>query len=267
MESVRTHKFEHDIAIVGMACIFPQAPDLRRYWANNVNGVDAIIEKPAHRWCEHDNWSLPRSHEAFLPCSKAGYLSEGSPDPIRFGVVPNLVKHGDPDQFLMLEVIDKARRCESRKMPPRDGTDVIIGRGGYATGKLIELSLRAELYENLLEILDRKYPDMFAGRRAEVEEYIRSTLTPPEIDNVSTAVSNIAASRPANRFNLRGAAYVVDGACASSLLAVESAVWRLRTHKATWRSPPACSSNMTPTFFHVFHSAGSRIEQSSDSSL
>ena len=251
--------FEHDIAIVGMACIFPQAPDLRRYWANNVNAVDAIIEKPASRWREHDNWSLPRNHEAFLPCSKAGYLTDGVIfDPIRFGVVPNLVKHGDPDQFLMLEVIDKALRDAkiADDAPVRENTDVIIGRGGYATGKLIELSLRAELYENFLEILDRKYPDMFAGRRAEVEEYVRSTLTPPEIDNVSTAVSNIAASRPANRFNLRGAAYVVDGACASSLLAVESAVWRLRTHQSDMAVAAGMFVNMTPTFFHVFTRLG-----------
>lgn len=251
--------FEHDVAIVGMACIFPQAPDLRRYWANNVNGVDAIIEKPATRWREHDNWSLPKNHEAYLPVSKAGYLTDGVLfDPIRFGVVPNLVKHGDPDQFLMLDVIDKALHDAkvAEDNPIRERTDVIIGRGGYATGKLIELSLRAELYENFLEILDRKYPDMFAGRRAEVEAYIRSTLTPPEIDNVSTAVSNIAASRPANRFNLRGAAYVVDGACASSLLAVESAVWRLRTGQSDMAVAAGMFVNMTPTFFHVFTRLG-----------
>lgn len=250
---------ETDVAIVGMACIFPQAPNLRRYWANNVNGIDAIIDRPAGRWREHTNWRLPPDHEAFLPCEKAGYLEDGILfDPIRFGVVPNLVKHGDPDQFLMLEVIDQALRDAriAEDAPVREKTDVIIGRGGYATGKLIELSLRAELYEDFLEILDRKYPEMFAGRRSEVEAYLRSTLTPPSIDNVSTAVSNIAASRPANRFNLRGAAYVVDGACASSLIAVETAVWRLRTRQSDMAVAAGMFVNMTPTFFHVFTRLG-----------
>ena len=30
------------IAIIGMACIFPKAPDLRSFWVNILAGVDAI---------------------------------------------------------------------------------------------------------------------------------------------------------------------------------------------------------------------------------
>jgi acyl transferase domain-containing protein len=37
-------------AIVGMACLFPGAPDMDRYWRNIVDGVDAIGEVPAARW-------------------------------------------------------------------------------------------------------------------------------------------------------------------------------------------------------------------------
>ena len=40
---------ERDVAIVGMACIFPKAPDLARYWRNLRDGVDAITEVPAGR--------------------------------------------------------------------------------------------------------------------------------------------------------------------------------------------------------------------------
>ncbi|EFL28310.1 putative modular polyketide synthase [Streptomyces himastatinicus ATCC 53653] len=35
-----------DVAVVGMACMFPQAPDLASFWANVVGGVDAITEVP-----------------------------------------------------------------------------------------------------------------------------------------------------------------------------------------------------------------------------
>ena len=31
------------IAIVGMACLFPQAADLKTFWNNVLNGVDAIV--------------------------------------------------------------------------------------------------------------------------------------------------------------------------------------------------------------------------------
>ena len=35
------------IAIIGMACLFPQAPDLASFWRNIVAGVDAVSEPTA----------------------------------------------------------------------------------------------------------------------------------------------------------------------------------------------------------------------------
>ena len=34
------------IAIVGMACLFPGAQDIKRYWQNIINKVDAIVAPP-----------------------------------------------------------------------------------------------------------------------------------------------------------------------------------------------------------------------------
>src|SRR5258706_224678 len=39
-----------DVAIVGMGCLFPGAPDLAAFAANLRAGVDAIGEAPAARW-------------------------------------------------------------------------------------------------------------------------------------------------------------------------------------------------------------------------
>src|SRR6185437_5385612 len=75
-------------------------------------------------------------------------------------------------------------------------------------------------------------------------------------DNVSTSIANITASRAANRLNLRGAAYTVDGACASSLLAVEQAVWRLRNRQCDAVVAAGVFLNLAPTFLHAFASIG-----------
>lgn len=249
-----------DIAIVGMACVFPKAPDLRQYWANLAGGVDAIGPLPADRWHETSNFALPKGHEVFLPTHRGGYLPSNLPfDPLPFGVLPNLVKYGDPDQFLMLHVIDRALKDAriTDDAPVRQRTDVVIGRGGYATGKLVELTLRTELFDIFLESLDRKFPELMRdSRRQEFETYLRSTLTPLDQDNVSTAVSNITASRTANRLNLRGAAYTVDAACASSLLATEQAVMRLRSGHCDVAVAAGLFLSLTPTFMYVFHRLG-----------
>ena len=39
-----------NVAIVGMACIFPDAPDLNAFWHNIANKVNAVSDVPAERW-------------------------------------------------------------------------------------------------------------------------------------------------------------------------------------------------------------------------
>ena len=94
---------EKDIAIVGMACVFPRAANLTQFWSNLANGVDAIDEPPPGRWSTCRNFTLPQGHEAFLPCNRGGFLPCDVPfDPLPFGVQPNLVRHGDVILFKAL---------------------------------------------------------------------------------------------------------------------------------------------------------------------
>ncbi len=249
-----------DIAIVGLACVFPGATNAREFWANNVNGVDAIGPLPKDRWPEATNFALPRDHEAFLACQRGGFIP--TPflfDPLRYGVIPNAVRHGDPDQFLLLHVIAEALADGGvgSNDPIRERTDVIAGRGGYYTHKMAELCLRTEVFDLVLELIDRRAPDLLAGGlREDLDRYLRGTLPPNEAETVSTAVSNITASRAANRLNLRGAAYVMDAACASSLAAVEDAVLRLRAGRCDLGIAAGLFLSQTPTLYHVFTRLG-----------
>ncbi|HWG43117.1 MAG TPA: beta-ketoacyl synthase N-terminal-like domain-containing protein [Gemmataceae bacterium] len=250
---------DKDVAVVGMGCVFPKAANVKQFWSNLANGVDAIDSPPPGRWSNCRNFELAPDHEAFIACNRGGFLPTDLPfDPLPFGVLPNLVRHGDPDQFLTLHVIDAALRDAgiAEDSPLRKRTDVIVGRGGYPTGKLIELTMRAELYDAVLELLERHSPEWMEERRGQLETYLRSTLTPPEVDNVSTAIPNITASRAANRLNLRGTAYVVDAACASSLLAVEQAVWRLRNRQCDVAIAAGVFLDLNMTFLHVFARLG-----------
>ena len=58
------------IAIIGMACLFPQAPDLSSFWQNIVGGVDAVSE-PAAAWDAARYLQSGRIKTAF-----GGYLKE-----------------------------------------------------------------------------------------------------------------------------------------------------------------------------------------------
>lgn len=250
---------DNDIAVVGMACVFPGTTTLRGYWANIVNAVDAVGAPPPGRWRGAANFGLPADHEAFIPADRGGYLpSDFLFDPVRYGVQPHLAAHGDPDQFLALHLIDQALGDAgvAADDPVRARTDVVLGRGGYPTEKHLEMGLRTECIGAALELIDRGFPGLIGDRRGQVEAYLRSALTPAEVENVSTAIPNLTASRAANRLDLGGAAYTVDAACASSLLAVEQAVWRLRTRRCDLAVAGGLFVTLSVRFLHVFTRLG-----------
>ncbi|MCX5969115.1 MAG: beta-ketoacyl synthase N-terminal-like domain-containing protein [Cyanobacteria bacterium] len=219
-----------DIAIVGMACIFPGANDLSHFWSNLVNGVDAITEMPSsHRFVGRTE-QRASSTEDQLTIPRGGFLSDQLWfDPLRFGIVPNAIRHGNPDQFMLMQLADDALRDAgvSADAPVRQRTDVIVGNGSYYNLASFQLALSAEGLDFLLDGLGEQFPELTSDRCLELDQYFRKIFPPPPIDTVPTIFPNLIASRTANRLNLRGSAYVVDGACASSLLAVDHAAQRL----------------------------------------
>jgi acyl transferase domain-containing protein/phosphopantetheinyl transferase (holo-ACP synthase) len=220
---------DRDIAIVGLGCALPRARNVREFWRNVMNGVDCVEPPPPPRF-EHARDF--RFIQEPMAVHRGGFLPNGlSIDPQAFGLLPNAVKHGEADQYLMLLVVDEALKdakfaADDKR---RQSTDVLIGRGAYPGAKHCELWLRGEIYDTALDLIERKFPDVLQGsRRRDIEDFYRETLPPNEIDSLATAIPNIVASRIANRFDLGGLAETVDGACASSLLALEMAVDRLR---------------------------------------
>ncbi len=248
-----------DIAIVGMGCAFPQAANVREFWRINANGIDCIEPLPRHRLPQARNWDYPADHDAYLLPHRGGFLpSPLGIDPVRFGIMPKLVSEGDPDQFLMLSVIDQALQDARVRQddPRRQRTDVIIGKGGYPTYKVFEFGLRIEYIDTILELLERRNPQEFRGQRAELEAYLRSTLPPCEADLLSSGIPNIVASRTANRLDLGGTAHCVDAACASGLLAVEQGLDRLRNGKADLVVAGGFFLTQILVFMHVFNKLG-----------
>ncbi len=225
-----------DIAVVGLGCVFPGAHNVRDYWTNIVNGVDCVTDRPAHRLAFARNFDLPADHIAHIPTSRGGFLpSDLTLDPLKYGVLPNAVKDGDPDQFLMLKVIDEALAdaAISETDPRRSRTDLIIGRGGYPTYGQNQICFGAEWYDATIEMLHRRFPHALSSDvKRQAEEFLRGTLPANDPGRLATVIPNITASRAANRLNLGGTAHTVDAACASSLVAVEQAIDRLRSGRA-----------------------------------
>ncbi|MDR6594684.1 amino acid adenylation domain-containing protein [Saccharothrix longispora] len=91
------------IAVVGMACRFPGAPDVDSFWRNLVDGVDAITEVPADRW---DVDGLHRTdHAPGSSISRWGGFVDGIDrfDAAHFGLDDAAAAALDPAIRLLLE--------------------------------------------------------------------------------------------------------------------------------------------------------------------
>ena len=91
-----------DVALIGMACVFPGAADLQRYWENICNRYDAVTEPPPD-W-EAELFVDPQVEaNDRIYCARGGYLGElATFDPLKHGVMPSSVDGGEPDHFLAL---------------------------------------------------------------------------------------------------------------------------------------------------------------------
>src|SRR5579863_1027170 len=123
-----------DVAVIGMAALFPGARDLSSFWANIRAGHDAIAEVPPGRW--DPAFYDPTSGAADrLYCRRGGFIDAFATfDPVAFGVMPVAARGAEPDQLLALDVASRALAdaAYDRRSFDRARGGVILGRGNYA---------------------------------------------------------------------------------------------------------------------------------------
>ena len=92
------------VAIIGMGCMFPQAEDLARYWANIRKGVDAITEVPESHWRVADYFDNDPKAADRTYAHRGGFLTPVDFPLLDFGIAPNSVEATDTTQLLGLLV-------------------------------------------------------------------------------------------------------------------------------------------------------------------
>ncbi|MCW4354242.1 SDR family oxidoreductase [Hoyosella sp. YIM 151337] len=196
-----------DIAIVGMAAMFPQAPTLSAFWSNILAGVDAVTEVPADRW-DPELYYSPGSEAGKTPSKWGGFLPPIPFDPLRFGIPPASLASIEPTQLLALEIADRALRDAGYDDRPfdRQRTAVIFGAESGS-----DLS-NAGVLRNVLPSYLGELPTELDAQLPKLTE-----------DSFPGVLANVISGRIANRLNLGGANYTVDAACASSLAALDAA--------------------------------------------
>jgi acyl transferase domain-containing protein/3-hydroxy-3-methylglutaryl CoA synthase len=178
------------IAITGMSCRFPGAPDPQAFWELLHNGVDAITEVPPDRWNIEDYYHPDPKTPEKMNTRWGGFITDVDRfDASFFGISPREAAQMDPQQRLLLEVAWEALE-DAGEVPER--------LSGSQTGAFIGIS--SNDYGRMHPELE--HWDALAG---------------------TGNAACIAANRLSYVFGLRGPSLAVDTACSSALVAVHLA--------------------------------------------
>ena len=245
-----------DVAIVGMSCVFPGAPDLKTYWQNIVGKVDSVSDAPSN-WGADVYYDPDSTSNDRVYCRRGGFLHDlASFDPLEYGVMPTSVEGGEPDHFLALRVAHEAladagyRR--DGKVLEGDRVEVILGRGGYINLGLTNLVQHGLIVDQTLRLLTQLHPEHTEEELAQIRQDLKSSLPPFNSEMAPGLVPNILSGRIANRLDLMGPNFTIDAACASSLIAIERAVQDLLDHRCNMVLTGGIHCSSPPPIFMVF---------------
>jgi acyl transferase domain-containing protein len=184
------------IAVIGLGCRFPKAPNVGAYWRMMLEGVDAISEVPPDRW-DVEMFYDPRPATPCKIVTRNGGFLEGIDrfDPYFFGISPREAVRMDPQQRLLLEVTWEAMEYagipRERFVGSHTGVFVGVCTDDYIT----------------LERGDFKNIDIYLG---------------------TGGSPGSTAGRLAYTYGLSGPSAAIDTACSSSLVAVHQACTALQ---------------------------------------
>ena len=218
------------IAIIGMACEYPDARSPRQLWDNVIAQRRAFRRLPPERLRLDDYWSANPEVADSTYLTQAAVIEGYEFDRVGFRVAGSTFRAADLAHWLALDVA--ARALADAGFPdatglPRRTTGVVLGNS--LTGEFSRanaLRLRWPYVRRVIEpsLRDAGWPpERRRALLAELEARYKAPFPPPGDETLAGSLSNTIAGRICNYYDLQGGGYTVDGACAASLLAVATA--------------------------------------------
>ncbi|MET7534333.1 SDR family NAD(P)-dependent oxidoreductase [Streptomyces goshikiensis] len=230
----------HDgIAVVGMACRYPDADDPAQLWDLVLRKRRAFRRLPAERFALEDYTDPTRRAPDGIYGTRAAVLEGWHFDRDAFRIPGAVHRAADPAHWLALETA--ARALEDAGVPGGAGLErdrVAVVMGNTLTGEVTRARTMRLRWPYVRAVLDGVLSEegLDPARREKVlahtaERYLEP-FPAPDDEFLAGGLASTIAGRICNQFDFHGGGFTVDGACASSLLAVTTACGRLREGSA-----------------------------------
>jgi acyl transferase domain-containing protein len=187
-----------------MACLFPGADDLRQYWSNIQEGVDAITAVPPTHWPVADYYDADPKAPDRTYVARGGFLAPVDFQPMRYGISPKDLEATDSAQLLGMVVAEAALADAGyeRSSPAFDAQRVSVILG--VTGALeLVIPLGARLGHPIWRRALRE-----CGVEGALAEQVVAKISDGYVgwqeNSFPGLLGNVVAGRIANRLDLHG---------------------------------------------------------------
>ena len=220
---------DSDLAVIGIGCMYPGANGPKQLWENVLSKRQEFRSLLNCRLPIVDYYDPDPTIPDKLYIKRAAYIEGFKFDWAKRRIPKSTYESTDIVQWLALEVADAALKDAglTAENLPREKFGVVVGnsltgeqsrastmrlRWPFVRKTVIETAKISGLFGTDL--------DVFVSN---MEKLYKSVFPQVTEDTLQGGLSNTIAGRISNFFDMRGGGYNVDGACASSLLAVSTA--------------------------------------------
>lgn len=242
-----------DIAIIGMSGSFAGARNARAFWQNILNKVDAVAPAPA-------DWGVPYFDPSAkvndrIYTTRGGFLRDLAEfNPIEFGIMPSSADGGDPDHYMALKHARDALGDAGylQRNFDRERVGVVLGRGTYPNRGQANLLSHGMVVDEIMDVVRGVRPDLNGDELADLRARLKKQLPPYNAEMVGLMTPNVIAGLIANRLDLMGPNFILDAACASSLIALEAAARELISGRCDMMISGGVQAQIPPQLYMQF---------------
>jgi enediyne polyketide synthase len=217
------------IAIIGMACRYAEARTPLELWENVLAQRQSFRHIPRVRLNLADYSAEAQAGDNIMPVM-AALLENYEFDRSRFHISRDAFVSADLAHWLALDVASQALEDAKLQHAPadqRERTAVYVGNS--LTGEFSRANLMRLRWPYVRRVLAAAFKQSGPGQEitedflASIETLYKAPFPATNEESLAGGLSNTIAGRICNYFDFKGGGYTVDGACASSLLAVATA--------------------------------------------
>lgn len=218
---------ESAIAVVGLGCTYPDARSPAQLWETVLAERRAFRRIPDIRLPLRDYASRDPAARDRTYIEEAALIEGYDFDRVHFRIAGSTFRSTDLTHWLALDMANAALAdagFDAGAGLPRETTGVIVGNtltGEFSRASLMRLRWPyvRRVVEHSLHQAGWSEPDLtpFLGA---LEERYKAPFPPIGEETLAGGLANTIAGRICNHFDLQGGGFTVDGACASSLLAI-----------------------------------------------